>query len=401
MSHITVIYNDGRRVEEVIDFHGYAPISENSQCVIFESQNKMEQIREILASIHRGDIPLLYDMTMKSSDEKARYLATLSISSYLRFSSLIFFTSGTTGNPIGVLKSSKHLMSECETHIEWLGQYKIEQCLVTVPFFHIYGYLFGLAIPLSMGLDIVTKEDFLPHEILKLCEIKPTLCITNPVFIRAMLRLKGDTNLQNTLFICSSGPLQSDEATRFELKYSTRLIQLYGSSETGGIAIRQGDEILWNPLAGVNIEAHEGVLSVASPYLSDCIFDDVYRTLSNPFKTTDMIEKVDEKFKIIGRASELVKIGGKRLSMVEIENFLETMDGIEDALGFVEYHPSSLRGETLSLYLVGDGAKIDKTVLKKALHDQFGGIHIECKIIMLKALVKTALGKKVRQHITT
>lgn len=401
MSRITVIYNDGGRVEEQIDFMGYPPVSHNSRCVIPTSHDKMEQIREILATIHQGDIPLLYDATMKSSDEKAHRLAQLPMSKELQTASVLFFTSGTTGNPIGVLKGGEHLQRECEVQIEWLQHHRIEQCLVTVPFFHIYGYLFGLAIPLGMGLDIVTKEDFLPHEIIKLCQQKPTLCITNPVFIRSMLRLREDVDLHETLFICSSGPLESEEAARFEQKYSTRLVQLYGSSETGGIAIREGGEILWNPLKGVEIQSDEGRLSVTSPFLSHYLFDDTFRPLSHPFQTTDIIETVDERFKIIGRASELVKIGGKRLSMVEIESFLESMEGIEEVLGFVEYHPSSLRGETLSLYLVGDSSKIDKTLLKKALHDQFGGIHIESKIIMVDALAKTALGKKIRQKVTT
>lgn len=401
MSRITLIYNDGDRAEEILDFEGYTPVSYNSRCVIPTSHDKMEQIREILATIHRGDIPLLYDTTMKSSDEKAHRLAELPMSEELQSASVLFFTSGTTGNPIGVLKSSEHLMRECEVQIEWLQQYTLEQCLVTVPFFHIYGYLFGLAIPLSMGMDIVTKEDFLPHEILKLCQQKPTLCITNPVFIRSMLRLREDIDLHETLFICSSGPLESEEAVKFEQKYSTRLVQLYGSSETGGIAIREGGETFWTPLSGVNIHSDEGMLSVTSPFLSHTLFDAVFRPLSHPFQTTDIIEKVDEKFKIIGRASELVKIGGKRLSMVEIESFLETMAGIKEALGFVEYHPTLLRGETLTLYLVGDESKIDKTVLKKALHDQFGGIHIESKIIMVEKLAKTALGKKIRQQVMT
>jgi acyl-coenzyme A synthetase/AMP-(fatty) acid ligase len=401
MSRITVIYNDGRRAEERIDFQGYPSPSKNSRCLIPTSHDKMEQIGEILAAIERGDIPLLYDATMKSSDERARRLAQLPITEELQTASLLFFTSGTSGNPIGVLKTREHLMRECEVQSEWLQHQSITQCLVTVPFFHIYGYLFGLAIPLYMGLDIVTKEDFLPHEIVKLCEQKPTLCITNPVFIRSMLRLRDNIDLQETLFICSSGPLESEEAARFEQKYSTRLVQLYGSSETGGIAIREGGESLWTPLREVCIESDEGTLSVTSPFLSHYVFDDAFRTLSTPFQTTDIIEKVEGRFKIIGRASELVKIGGKRLSMVEIESFLESMEGIEEALGFIEYHPSSLRGETLSLYLVGDASKIEKTVLKKRLHDQFGGIHIESKIMMTDFLPKTALGKKIRQKMTT
>jgi acyl-coenzyme A synthetase/AMP-(fatty) acid ligase len=87
--------------------------------------------------------------------------------------------------------------------------------------------------------------------------------------------------------------------------------------------------------------------------------------------------------------------------MVEIETFLEALVGIEEALGFVEYHPEKLRGESLILYLVGDETKIGKTELKKALHDYFGGIHIESKVVMVEKIEKTAMGKKVRVRLAT
>lgn len=400
MSRITLLHNDGSVQSEVFESYTYGHTTPRSAFVIPNHTDKLVQIRDIMDAISRGDVPLLYDTSMKSTDEKAHRLAASTLDETIE-PSIVFFTSGTGGNPIGVVKSADHLKNECRVQCEWLMHYSFEQCVVSVPFFHIYGYLFGLAVPLALGLDVLTKEDFLPHEILKLTQAKRTLCITNPVFIRAMLRLKEERDLGDSLFICSSGPLESHEAAAFESKYSTRLVQLYGSSETGGIAIREGGEELWSPLRGVSISTQEGRLCVDSPFLSSYVFDTRFQALQSPFETTDIVEMDEERFKIVGRASELVKIGGKRLSMIEIEAFLESMEGIEEALGFVEYHPDLLRGETLTLYLVGDGSKIEKTALKKRLHDQFGGIHIESKIVMVESLAKTALGKKIRQKMTT
>ena len=77
------------------------------------------------------------------------------------------------------------------------------------------------------------------------------------------------------------------------------------------------------------------------------------------------------------------------------------MEGIDEALGTVEYHSNTLRGEVLTLSLVGESDKINKTILKKALHDRFGGIHIESKIIMVDSIAKTAMGKKIRTQLIT
>lgn len=403
MPRVTVISNDGEIINESLSFSGYG--SKNSKKVFFipEAADKMEQIRTIIGGLQEGNIPLLFDASMKSSNEKARSLACSTPQHYtqLEDAAALFFTSGTSGNSIGVVKTRQELVSETEIHENWLKDETFEQCLVTVPFFHIYGFLFGLSVPSALNLPIVTKEHFLPREILDLCSQKPTLCITNPVFIRAMLRLNEDIALSETLFISSSGPLEAMEAQRFETKYSTRLVQLFGSTETGGIALRKGGNTIWQPLLGVNTSSDEGILTIHSPFLSRHIFDKEFSPLPFPFKTTDCIEKVLDGFKIIGRAAELVKIGGKRLSIVEIERFVETMEGIDEALGYVEYHPNTLRGEILTLCLVGEEDKINKSTLKKALHDYFGGIHLESKIVMVKKIEKTSMGKKVRTPLMT
>lgn len=398
MSRVTLFYNDGTTESVYIDALAYVPSTLGF--VIPSSATKLTHLLEISHACQSGKVVVMADGAMKSSAQKATLLSQTEWVDELADSAMVFFTSGTSGNPIGIFKSRAHLESECVMHVNWLSGFEFEQCVVSVPFFHIYGYLFGMAIPFQMGLEIVVKEDFLPSEIVNLCASKKSLCITNPVFVRAMLRLRDSIDLGHCLFISSSGPLESEEARAFEEKYSTRLIQLYGSSETGGIAIRKGEELYWTPLEGVSVSSDgEGRLCVESPYLSTHLYDQTIQQIDSPFQTSDIIHLEDGKFKIIGRASELVKIGGKRLSMVEIEQFLENLEGIEEALGFVEYHPGTLRGETMTLYLVGDESKISKPKLKQALHDQFGGIHIESKVVMVEAIAKTAIGKKIRQRV--
>ncbi len=403
MARVTVIFNDGGVSQEAVSFSGYGSQNPKRVFVIPDATDKLIQIRDIMGALEEGNIPLLFDPAMKSGDEKARALAQCNPEQYkeLEDAAALFFTSGTSGNSIGVVKTSGELASEIQAHLCWMKNERFEQCLVTVPFFHIYGFLFGLSLPTALNLPIVTKEHFLPNEILALCAKKPTLCITNPVFIRAMLRLNEELTLPDTLFISSSGPLEPHEAQSFEAKYSTRLIQLFGSTETGGIAVRRGGNPVWKPLFGVEVSSDEGVLAVTSPFVSRSIFDKNFVSLPSLFRTTDIIEMMPEGFNIIGRAAELVKIGGKRLSIVEIERFIETMEGIDEALGTVEYHSNTLRGEVLTLCLVGESNKINKTILKKALHDRFGGIHIESKIIMVDSIAKTAMGKKIRTQLIT
>jgi acyl-coenzyme A synthetase/AMP-(fatty) acid ligase len=368
---------------------------------IVASHDKLEQVKEIVDIINRGEIPILFDHAMHSSSKKAYNIYQNNLANdpgMPQDTEIILFTSGTTGNPIGVFKNRENIESEVAVHKKWLSKKNLEQCLVTVPFFHIYGFLFGFSIPMAMDMDIITKEHFLPSEILDICSSKPTLCIANPVFIRSMLKMNyNNYTLTDTLFISSSGPLEAYEAEAFEKKYQTTLVQIYGSSETGGIAKREANETLWTPLEDVEISEIDNILHVDSAFVSHYIYDEKFIRIEHPFKTTEVVKLKDDKFEITGRVVELVKIGGKRLSIIEIERFLEDMDDIDEALVEALYDPKNIRGETLTVYIISRNPDIDKRFIKQSLHDFFGGVHIECKIILCDTIPKTSLGKKIRR----
>lgn len=402
MPQFTLLRDDNTQATSTLNFAGYKAAIDPPVVTHIEDTDKIGYLHALLRALEAGELIVLLDPSMTHTVEKVNAILQTKMEStlFLQNAAAIFFTSGTSGNPVGVLKSAEHIMREVKTHKQWLSPYMFEQCLVSVPFFHIYGFLFGLALPLELELDIVTQDHFLPGDFLTHMRHKPTLCITNPVFIRALNRFGEGADLSESLFISSAGALEAAEAKAFELKYNTRLIQLYGSTETGGIAIREGGETKWTPLEGVAIDTHEGRLSVDSPYLSEYLYQERFLPIARPYITTDLVQIVEEGFEIIGRESELIKIGGKRLSVIEIERYLETLEGIKEALVMIEYRPGLLRGELLHLRLRGEAASVDATTIKKLLHDRFGGIHIECKIIMAEEIAKTATGKKIRSALS-
>lgn len=402
MPLITLFRDDNTAITSILAFRGYGTAQEPPAVRQIGHADKIVYLQSLLRAFEAGELVVLLDTSMTHTADKVNGMLNkeMECAPFLKDAAALFFTSGTSGNPVGVLKNVEHIEREIQTHRQWLSPYTFEQCLVSVPFFHIYGFLFGLALPLAMGLNIVTQDHFLPGDFLLHVRQKPTLCITNPVFIRALNRFGGNDDLSASVFISSGGALESAEAYAFELKYNTKLVQLYGSTETGGIAIREGGESAWKPLSGVKIDTEEGRLSVDSPYLSEYLYQERFLPIARPYVTTDLVRIEDDKFEIIGRESELIKIGGKRLSVIEIERYLETLEGIEEALAMIEYRPLLLRGELLHLRLRGEAASIDAATVKKLLHDRFGGIHIECKIVMAEEIAKTATGKKIRSALS-
>jgi acyl-coenzyme A synthetase/AMP-(fatty) acid ligase len=101
--------------------------------------------------------------------------------------------------------------------------------------------------------------------------------------------------------------------------------EIFGSTETGVIATRQFDKPDkgdWHPLEDVSITCDDmGILSVMSSYTSP-----------EWIQTSDLVSKNGNTFTFLGRADSIVKIEGKRVSLLEIETALKSVGLAEDAV---------------------------------------------------------------------
>ena len=169
--------------------------------------------------------------------------------------SFLYYTSGSTGFPTAALKTKENISSEIDDLTTLLSSYTIKKVIVTVPFIHIYGSLFGLFYPLHNNIDIVLKEHFLPNDLLDLID-DYSLVITTPLYIKALNKISSKKDLNKSIFISSTAPLLSEDAKEFKEKFNSNVIQIFGSTETGGIAYKQSDEELWTPLKSVKISTN-------------------------------------------------------------------------------------------------------------------------------------------------
>ena len=354
---------------------------------------------ELYISLHRAfesaTIPILYDKNISSIKPRVDRLDLDNLPSDTR---AIFFTSGTTGEPTGALKSEENISKELEVLKNLFAPYNFERVIVTVPLIHIYGYLAGVMLPKALNADVILKEEFIPHELLNLAEEKRTLCITNPVFLKVLNKLKIDGNYSNITFLSSTGKLDADIAKSLCEKIGCKIYQLFGSTETGGIAYKIDDEELWRPLSGVEIKAVDKKLSVESDYISDYIIESELQKLDKPFLTTDIIEIVDDSFRLLGRESEIIKISGKRISILEVESLLEQSRLIDEVLVKLSYSVDSHKDEQLALSIVSSIELVElKKEVREILRKNYKNINIKTTIKQVEKIAKTHTGKKIRR----
>lgn len=308
--------------------------------------------------------------------------------------SFLYYTSGSTGFPIAALKTKENISSEIDDLTTLLSSYTIKKVIVTVPFIHIYGSLFGLFYPLHNNIDIVLKEHFLPNDLLDLID-DYSLVITTPLYIKALNKISSKKDLNKSIFISSTAPLLSEDAKEFKEKFNSNVIQIFGSTETGGIAYKQSDEELWTPLKSVKISTNKNSeLKVNSPYVSNIIYEKEFKQTNYEIQTFDYVELLDNKFKLIGRSSQILKIAGKRYSTIQIENILEKEEDISKALVLVNSNNNSLRGEILDITLETKKEFTTKDI-QNILKKELSNLKFSINLKLVDKIKTSSTGKKL------
>lgn len=368
----------------------------------FSAHTKPELFGLLHKAIEQGVTPVLFDGKIDSIAERVKELgighfdkpndtSALPTSAYA-----LFFTSGTTGVPTGAIKNRDNIEGEIDAQAALFEPYHFERVIVTVPFIHIYGFLAGLMLPKRLGCELLLKEEYYPQELTLLHENKKTLVVTSPVYIKALLRLTREQDLNNVVFLSSTGLLAEDEVERFEKQYNTSLIQLFGSTETGGVAIKRGVDPYWEPLQGVSVTKNfESRMVVDSPYLSTHLLEEKITLMKRPYTTTDIIELDGKKFKLLGRANEIIKVSGKRISIVELEHLIENNLGVADALISIKSDTSKLKDESLEIKIAGRKMPSESDV-KALFKMHYPEINFSFELVKVKSIEKNNMGKKVR-----
>lgn len=242
----------------------------------------------------------------------------------LRGARVVMFTSGSTGAPERIAKHLSQLDAEVHALQAVFGALADApglRTLATVSHQHIYGLLFRVLWPLAAGRLLGT--DFLryPEELVAQLSVPgPALLISSPAMLsRLPDHLDWAAASQGLRGIFSSGgPLPPDASAQSLALLGHSPTEVFGSSETGGIAWRrraeQGDA--WQPLPGVQVRlADSGCLFVRSGHLPDAAvwWETADRALPQDGGTGFVLQ---------GRADRIVKIAEKRISLTAMENAL-------------------------------------------------------------------------------
>ncbi|MEH6545375.1 MAG: AMP-binding protein [Sneathiella sp.] len=243
---------------------------------------------------------------------------------------LEFYTSGSTGSPQKIPKTVFQIEEELVVlQRNWGEMLTTATTLGTVSHQHIYGLYFRVLWPLCAGRSFFAERFEIWEDMI--AAAPPESCfVSSPAHLSRIPPIEPLNSDQKPLMILSAGgPLSYKSARNAAKTFGTYPTEIYGSTETGGVAFRQQETATtpFFPLLGVETRIDQiGKLSVKSGYTDN----------QDWTETNDIAQLSDDgSFVLIGRANQFVKIEGKRISLAEVEKYLMRSDLIADAIIFV------------------------------------------------------------------
>lgn len=246
-------------------------------------------------------------------------------------------TSGSSGEPKRIEKSLRQLANEVEALEQLWGADLGPACIIgSVATQHIYGLLFRVLWPLCAGRPFMRRQLAFPEDLQRASRAHSAFAwVASP----ALLKRMGDNLDWPALsavrrVFSSGGALPAEAAQNLQQRLHQWPTEIFGSSETGGIAWRQG-HALWQPFAGIKLsQDDDGALLIASPYLPDGHIE----------HTADAARiAADGRFELLGRLDRIVKLEEKRISLPMLEQALMTHTWVAEArLGVVQENRASL-----------------------------------------------------------
>jgi uncharacterized membrane protein/acyl-CoA synthetase (AMP-forming)/AMP-acid ligase II len=298
----------------------------------------------------------------------------------------VVFTSGSTGRPAPHVKSWGSLVRGALAlgrHLG-LGPSIAPQIVGTVPPQHMFGLEATVMLPLQWRGAVESGRPLLPSDIKAAVDAAPAprWLMTTPLQLRACvadaLELRGA--LRGV--ISSTMPLDPPLARAAEDLWQCPIEEIYGSSETGMMALRRSARDPWWTLCeGLAFEREGGAMRVRGGHLDQ------------PFTLTDRVELEGERsFRLLGRIGDMIKVAGKRTSLEDLNARLRAVPGIIDG---VFYMPD---GADRPLAFVV-APQTGKASILDALRRDLDPVFLPRPLYLVDALPRAANGKLTREGL--
>jgi len=328
----------------------------------------------------------------------------------------LLYSSGTTGQPKGIMLSHRNLMINGETLVKEWGFSHTDKLLHALPVFHVHGLFVAVHCVLLSGASMLWLEKFDAQVV---CKKLPdcTVMMGVPTYYTRLLgaaEFDAGVCANMRLFVSGSAPLLTETFDAFEQRTGHTIIERYGMTETSmntsnplngerragtvGPAL-PGVELRVVDGQGKQLPAGEpGDLQVRGPN----VFQGYWRmpdktredfTEDGFFNTGDKANISEDGYvAIVGRAKDMIICGGLNVYPKEIEQLLDDMPGIMESA--VIGVPHADFGEAVvAVIVVSEKQPLQARDVINFAKSQLANFKVPKRVFMVDQLPRNAMGK--------
>jgi acyl-[acyl-carrier-protein]-phospholipid O-acyltransferase/long-chain-fatty-acid--[acyl-carrier-protein] ligase len=310
----------------------------------------------------------------------------------------IIFSSGSTGDPKGVMLTHFNIMSNIQQVSQVFMLDGRDKILGILPFFHSFGFMAALWMPATNGVGVVYHPNPLDAQVIgELVErYKITFLIATPTFLQAYMRRCTPESFGSLQFVLvGAEKLPERLALAFEDTFGIRPLEGYGCTECSPVVTVNGRDFrapgfrqvgarrgkIGHPLPGVSVRVVDldtgepvapgtaGMLLVKGPNVMKGYLGKPEKTaevLHDGWYTTGDVALMEEDgfLTITDRLSRFSKIGGEMVPHIKIEDKLHELAGVTEQVFAVSSLPDEKKGERIVVITTLSGDKL-AAVLEK------------------------------------
>lgn len=319
-----------------------------------------------------------------------------------RHPGLVLFSSGTSGEP----KAAVH------DFVFLLEKFRVQRsAMITLNFllFDHWGGLNTLLHTLSSAGTTVTVGDRSPEAVCRLIEqFRVELLPATPTFLNLLLISGAYKKFDlSSLRVISYGAEPMPQATLDRLNQvfpNVMLQQTYGLIEVGVLRSKSRENgSLWVKVGGEGYETRivDGILQIKT---RSTILG--YLNAPSPitpdgwFITGDAVEQDGDYFRILGRKSEIINVGGEKVYPVEVESVIQMMDNVLEATVYGERNPLIGNQVCAKVRLVEPRDPLEFSVeLKQFCQSRLERFKVPVKVVVVEAHQYGDRFKKARKEL--
>lgn len=240
----------------------------------------------------------------------------------------IAFTSGSTGDATPNRKYWKTIRVSTQSNIGLMVGDVTDpvSLLATVPPQHMWGFETSILLPLFSNVAVSYHTPLFPQDIFDALESlpEPRALVSSPIHLAALLDANIAAIRIDRIF-SATAPMSAQLAQNLEQYFGARVIEIFGCSEAGTLAVRHtASESLWRLSKSFSLEVGENRTLIKAEHLPEDVV------------LQDVVELVDDhRFRWLGRHQDMVNIAGKRGSLADLNNRLNAIPGVIDGVIFM------------------------------------------------------------------